>query len=57
MTSQEAIALLKKREEEHGGPLDLTTMEYAGGDDALCDVVDFEFDETTGTLRLRTVFR
>lgn len=57
MNIDQAIALLQKRKEEVGGDVDMTTMEYAGGNDALCDVVDFEFDETTSTLRVRTVYR
>jgi hypothetical protein len=53
----QAIALLEQRRDRFGGELDLTTMEYAGGDDRPCDVIDFEFDEETGSLRIRTRFQ
>jgi len=57
MNINQAIELLQKRKEERGGELDLSTLEYAGGDDRPCDVVDFEFDEESGTLRIRTRFQ
>jgi len=53
----QAITLLEKRREEFGGELELSTLEYAGGDDRPCDVIDFEFDEETGSLRIRTRFQ
>ncbi|WP_157639855.1 hypothetical protein [Burkholderia ubonensis] len=56
MDIDQAIELLQKRKEEHG-VVDLTTLEYAGGDDAVCDIVDFEFDKDTNSLRVRTVYR
>jgi hypothetical protein len=42
MNINQAIELLLQRREEFGGDKDLTTLEYAGGDDLPCDVVDFE---------------
>lgn len=57
MNINQAIALLEKRREEFGGERDLTTLEYCGGDDRPCDVIDFEFDEETGSLRIRTRFQ
>lgn len=56
MDIDQMIALLQKRKEEHG-VADITTEEYAGGNDAVCDVVDLVFDEETGTLRVKTVYR
>jgi hypothetical protein len=56
MDIDETIALLQKRKEEHG-VRDVTTLEYAGGGDAVCDVVNFVFDEETGTLRVVTAYR
>ncbi|WP_157643918.1 hypothetical protein [Burkholderia ubonensis] len=57
MTIDEAIALLEKRKGQHGGDTDLTTLEYSGGGDAVCDLVDFEFDAESNSLRVRTVYR
>lgn len=54
MNIDQAIALLQKRKEEIGGDVDVTTLEYAGGDDAMYTVDDFVFDEATGTLLVRT---
>ena len=56
MDIDKMIALLQKRKEEHG-VRDITTEEYAGGRDAVCDVVDLVLDEETGTLRVKTVYR
>jgi hypothetical protein len=57
MTIDQMMELLTRRREEHGGDMELTTSEYAGGDDAVCDVADLVFDEETGTLRVKTVYR
>ncbi|WP_157645486.1 hypothetical protein [Burkholderia ubonensis] len=57
MTIDEAIALLEKRKGQHGGDTDLTTLEYSGGGDAVCDLVNFEFDAESNSLRVRTVYR
>jgi hypothetical protein len=57
MNIDQAIELLTKRKETHGGEMELTTLEYAGGNDAPCDIVDFEFDEETQTLRAKTMYR
>ncbi|MEX3983661.1 hypothetical protein AB4Y45_32285 [Paraburkholderia sp. EG287A] len=56
MDIDEMIALLQKRKEEHG-VRDITTEEYSGGGDTVCDVVDLVLDEETGTLRVKTVYR
>jgi hypothetical protein len=57
MNIDQAIELLQARKEARGGETDITTEEYAGGDDRVCDVVDFVFDEETQTLRVKTVYR
>lgn len=57
MNINQAIERLQQRKEEFGGDTDLTTLEYAGGDDRPCDVVDFEYDNETGSLRIRTRFQ
>ncbi|MBK3780077.1 hypothetical protein G3A43_07390 [Paraburkholderia aspalathi] len=56
MDIDELIALLQKRKEERGS-IDVTTLEYAGGNDAVCDIVDVVFDEESGTLRVQTKYR
>lgn len=56
MDIDEMIALLQQRKEEHG-LTDVTTLEYSGGGDAVCDIVNLVFDEDTGTLRVKTVYR
>jgi hypothetical protein len=57
MNIRQAIELLQKREAEEGSEIELTTLEYNGGDDVPCDVLDFEVDKETGTLRIRTCYR
>lgn len=56
MDIDEMIAVLQQRKEERG-LVDVTTLEYSGGGDAVCDVVNLVFDEETGTLRVKTVYR
>ena len=56
MDIDEMIALLQQRKQEHG-PTDVTTLEYSSRGDAVCDVVGLVFDEDTGTLRVKTVYR
>jgi len=56
MDIDEMIALLQQRKEERG-PVDVTTLEYSGRGDAVCDVVNLVFDEETGTLRVLTAYR
>jgi hypothetical protein len=57
MNIRQTIEMLEKREAEFGSDIDITTLEYAGGDDKPCDVVGFEFDDETQTLRVKTVYR
>jgi hypothetical protein len=56
MDIDEMIALLQQRKEERGR-VDVSTLEYTGGGDAVCDVVNLVFDEETKTLRVVTVHR
>ncbi len=59
MNIDQTIARLQQRKEEldGDGTMDLTTLEYNGGDDVPCDVIDFEVDKETNTLRIRTRYR
>ena len=57
MTLDQIEELIAKKKAEFGGDMELTTLEYAGGDDKPCDIVDLVFDEETGTLRVKTVYR
>lgn len=55
MSIDQLIAALESLKATHGGDVDVTVWEYAGGDDALCDVRPV-FDADHAVVVLETTY-